>query len=93
MGERADDASEGEDGNNAGERTRAESEHERFLRLLREAREFLARVEPSLACGGMRETVLNLTLASTLSVTLQDAYRHDLGASWLEGLGGRSGFG
>jgi hypothetical protein len=67
----------------------SETDRERLLRRAREARDYVARVDPSLLGDtGVDPTLYELTLSRSVLDRLADAYRHELGNAWLGSLNG-----
>jgi hypothetical protein len=59
----------------------------RFLRRAREARAFVASVDPSLLdTSGVDTTLHDLTLSFSVIERLEFGYRHELSNEWLRGL-------
>jgi hypothetical protein len=64
----------------------SEAEREQLVKRAKMARDFVARVDPSLLEAGVDATLHDLTLARSVIERLEDAYRHELGNVWLRGL-------
>ncbi len=66
---------------------RSESERDRFLRRVKEARECVARADPALLdLEGVDQTLLDLTLSRSVMERLDAAYQNRLGMEWLQQL-------